>query len=449
MLGLVVSNVLFIAAFILLIGVLVEWMVLAWSDRATGDPEANRSSAARLMGPYEVPLLGVLLAGGTVAALSRVLLTSSKEGAVWVATGIGAVVFLIGLVIAARPKLSANAVAGALVVAALGVVTAGRRSRPAGASATSRSTTPEEHEVTDPRATGHASTRSATTAGTGLEANIPAGTAAGHHDHHGGRGLTPSPNGPVRRRRGWRAPRSRSRCSCALGACAENAPLDTLKPKGPEARDDRQPVNPVFLIAGVVFVVVQVGVLFLAWRFRKRKDDDGSLPPQIHGNTKLELGWTIIPALILAGVGVATVLTILDLDETPDDASRSTSSASSGGGSSATTSTTTARTTSSPPTTWSSRPASRSTSPSPRATSSTASGSRRSTASATPCPAATTRWRSRPTSPASSGASAPSSAACPTPTCACRSIALDRGRLRRLAGEPAAARARPHRRGRR
>ena len=76
----------------------------------------------------------------------------------------------------------------------------------------------------------------------------------------------------------------------------------------------------MFIIAGIVFVLVQAGVLFLAVRYRKRKDDDGSLPPQVHGNTKLELGWTILPALLLAGVGAASVLTLLDLDETPEGA---------------------------------------------------------------------------------------------------------------------------------
>ncbi len=106
----------------------------------------------------------------------------------------------------------------------------------------------------------------------------------------------------------------------ALAACAEDAPLDTLDPKGPEARTIDKLVDPVFLIAGLVFVFVQVGVLVLVWRFRKRKDDDDSLPSQVHGNTKLELGWTLLPALLLAGVGGASVLTLLDLDDRPADA---------------------------------------------------------------------------------------------------------------------------------
>ncbi len=102
-----------------------------------------------------------------------------------------------------------------------------------------------------------------------------------------------------------------------LAACADKAPLDTLEPKGPEARTIDKLSDPVFLIAGIVFVLVQVGALVIVWRFRKRKDDDGSLPSQIHGNTKLELGWTLIPALLLAGVGGASVLTLLDLDDHP------------------------------------------------------------------------------------------------------------------------------------
>lgn len=106
----------------------------------------------------------------------------------------------------------------------------------------------------------------------------------------------------------------------AIGACAETAPLDTLEPQGSEARTIHDLVVPVFAIAGVVFVLVQVGVLAIAWHFRKRNEDDGSLPEQIHGNTKLELGWTILPAILLAGVGAASVLTIFDLDDRPADA---------------------------------------------------------------------------------------------------------------------------------
>ncbi len=106
----------------------------------------------------------------------------------------------------------------------------------------------------------------------------------------------------------------------ALAACAEDAPLDTLEPRGPESRTIQDLVGPVFLIAGIVFVLVNLGVLFIAIKFRQRKDDDGSLPAQLHGNFKLEIGWTILPALILMGVGGGSVLTLLDLEDHPADA---------------------------------------------------------------------------------------------------------------------------------
>jgi len=102
-----------------------------------------------------------------------------------------------------------------------------------------------------------------------------------------------------------------------LSACASDAPLDTLEPEGPAARQIDNLFNPVMIIAAVVFLLVQGGVLALAWKFRRRKDDD-TLPTQTHGNFKLEIGWTIAPALLLAGIAVASVLTLLDLEDHPE-----------------------------------------------------------------------------------------------------------------------------------
>ena len=124
-LGLVISNVMFVVAGFLLVAVLVEWMVLAWSDHATGDPETNHLIRRRIMAPFEVPLAGFLLAAGAVIAFSRILLTSSSLGAVWVACGIAVVILAVGALVALRPNLSHDTVVGILCVIALGVVVAG------------------------------------------------------------------------------------------------------------------------------------------------------------------------------------------------------------------------------------------------------------------------------------------------------------------------------------
>ena len=50
----------------------------------------------------------------------------------------------------------------------------------------------------------------------------------------------------------------------------------------------------VFWLAAAVFVVVEGGILLISIRYRHRKDRD-RMPPQIHGNTRLEIGWTIAP----------------------------------------------------------------------------------------------------------------------------------------------------------
>jgi cytochrome c oxidase subunit 2 len=106
-----------------------------------------------------------------------------------------------------------------------------------------------------------------------------------------------------------------------LAACAEDAPQDTMNPQGPIARSIDNLFNGVFLVAVVVFIFVEFGTLYLVFRFRRRKDDDSEeLPAQTHGNTKLEIAWTIIPAVMLAIVGFFTLTTLFDINQRDEDA---------------------------------------------------------------------------------------------------------------------------------
>jgi cytochrome c oxidase subunit 2 len=105
-----------------------------------------------------------------------------------------------------------------------------------------------------------------------------------------------------------------------LAGCANaDLPQDALSPEGPVARQQDQLWDIVYPIAVGVFVFVQAGLLVVMWRFRSRGDNTG-VPEQVHGNTKLELIWTMIPALILALVAVPTTRTIFALAEEPEDA---------------------------------------------------------------------------------------------------------------------------------
>jgi cytochrome c oxidase subunit II len=102
----------------------------------------------------------------------------------------------------------------------------------------------------------------------------------------------------------------------AFAACAPHASQDTLKPAGPFAREEKDLFVPVFWVAVAVFVIVEGLIVFFLFKYRHREGRD-RMPPQIHGNTRLEIGWTILPAVVLAVVMVPTVATIWDLARKP------------------------------------------------------------------------------------------------------------------------------------
>ncbi len=104
----------------------------------------------------------------------------------------------------------------------------------------------------------------------------------------------------------------------ALAACGtEEMPQNSLDPAGPIARDIDGLWWAVFWIAAVIFVLVQAALLFSIIRFRARKGDEGRRIRQLHGNTKLEVGWTIAPAVLLAVIAVPTVATLFEIREEP------------------------------------------------------------------------------------------------------------------------------------
>ena len=99
-------------------------------------------------------------------------------------------------------------------------------------------------------------------------------------------------------------------------ACSPDASQSSLEPAGPYADTVDDLFTPVFWVAVGVFVLVEGALLWFVIRYRHRRTR-ADVPPQIHGNTRLEIGWTILPAVILAGVAVPTVATIFDLAREP------------------------------------------------------------------------------------------------------------------------------------
>ncbi len=75
----------------------------------------------------------------------------------------------------------------------------------------------------------------------------------------------------------------------------------------------------VFAICAVVFVAVEAALLLFVIRFRRRRTTAAEAEgPQIHGNTRLEIIWTIVPALILVAVAVVVLVRIPAVQATSD-----------------------------------------------------------------------------------------------------------------------------------
>jgi cytochrome c oxidase subunit 2 len=93
------------------------------------------------------------------------------------------------------------------------------------------------------------------------------------------------------------------------------APPDPVTPSGGAIRDVYWVV---LAVSAVVFVFVEAALIIFIVRFRRRRttapDVEG---PQIHGNTRLEVAWTAVPAIILAGLSIFTLLKVSDVQANP------------------------------------------------------------------------------------------------------------------------------------
>lgn len=124
-LGVVISPVLFVIGALVGLFVALEWTVQVWSDRASGDPQVNREIRNRLMYPIEIPVAGAAVVGIVIFAVSRMFLALPSLASSLTAVVVAAIVLGSAFLVAYRPKLSRDAVAGLVVVTALAIICGG------------------------------------------------------------------------------------------------------------------------------------------------------------------------------------------------------------------------------------------------------------------------------------------------------------------------------------
>jgi cytochrome c oxidase subunit 2 len=102
-----------------------------------------------------------------------------------------------------------------------------------------------------------------------------------------------------------------------LSGCDTDTPQNTFDTKGEVA--DKQ--ADIFFLAMwpavAIMILVLGGLLVIMLRFRERDPD--YIPPQLHGNTRLEVAWTLAPAILLLAIGIPMVIMVFDLGREPSE----------------------------------------------------------------------------------------------------------------------------------
>jgi len=99
-----------------------------------------------------------------------------------------------------------------------------------------------------------------------------------------------------------------------LAACGDEK-QDVFSPEGTKAQMINDLQVPVFITAGVVGVIVGILLTVAIVKGRRRYHDDTDDPKQLEGHFRMEIAWTIAPAVLLAIIAVFTVGTLLRLDD--------------------------------------------------------------------------------------------------------------------------------------
>ena len=102
-----------------------------------------------------------------------------------------------------------------------------------------------------------------------------------------------------------------------LSGCGGPFPQSGLRPASDFATSLDDLFRGIFFWAVIVFVLVEGALLVAVFRFRDREGKRTAR--HVHGNTILEVSWTIAPALILVLIAVPTIRTIWEVDRPTTD----------------------------------------------------------------------------------------------------------------------------------
>jgi len=106
-------------------------------------------------------------------------------------------------------------------------------------------------------------------------------------------------------------------CFAARQAAADEPSV--FRPASQPAASIRDLFYLVFGITGAIFLLVEGALIYSAWRFRARREADGTEPAQVYGTAPLEVAWTVAPLLIVFVLFLVVVRSVVEAQEENDD----------------------------------------------------------------------------------------------------------------------------------
>jgi cytochrome c oxidase subunit II len=71
-----------------------------------------------------------------------------------------------------------------------------------------------------------------------------------------------------------------------------------------QSHDVRTLYDVLLIVTVPIFVLVETVILYSVWKFRMKPGEEEKDGPPIHGNTRLEVIWTAVPAVLIVGLCV-------------------------------------------------------------------------------------------------------------------------------------------------
>jgi cytochrome c oxidase subunit 2 len=103
----------------------------------------------------------------------------------------------------------------------------------------------------------------------------------------------------------------------ATAALASNGGVAPPQPESPNTSSIQDVYWLILVITGVIFLIVEGALILFVVKYRRGRRSRTADGAQVHGNTRLEIGWTIVPVLIVATIFGFVFASLPDITTVP------------------------------------------------------------------------------------------------------------------------------------